>query len=205
MTDALGLIEVLTFSGSAVVLDLMVKAAGVRLVNVELNDLKGTLIRVAGDIAAVRAAIDTGQAAADQMKVAFTSDVFARPDPAGITFNLPKVRVNPLMNAADPLYPREEDAVMDAGRSALGFAETQGVTACYEACDAMLKAANVEYVGREKIGGGYVTVFVRGDVGAVTTAVEAGAAAARTVGGNFIASDVIARPHGELLRMLPEG
>ena len=94
---------------------------------------------------------------------------------------------------------------MDAGRSALGFVETQGVTACYEACDAMLKAANVEYVGREKIGGGYVTVIVRGDVGAVTTAVEAGAAAARTVGGNFIASHVIARPHGELLRMLPEG
>ncbi|NUQ00307.1 MAG: BMC domain-containing protein [Armatimonadetes bacterium] len=93
---------------------------------------------------------------------------------------------------------------MDDGRNALGFIETQGVTAAYEALDAMLKSANVEYVGREKIGGGYVAVIVRGDVGAVTTAIEAGAAAARKIGGNFIASHVIARPHGELLRMLPQ-
>ncbi len=204
MSDALGLIEVKTLAGSAVVADLMGKAAAVRLVNLELNDCSGLLIRVAGDTTAVTAAIAAGQAAAQQMGVFYAAEVFARPAPGSEPFTVPPAQLNWLLGSLDPTYPRDEETPMDDGRTALGFVETQGVTACYEACDAMLKAANVAYVGREKIGGGYVVVIVRGDVGAVTTAVEAGAAAAQQVGGNFIASHVIARPHPELLRMLPE-
>lgn len=205
MNHALGLIEVKSFSGTAVVADLMAKTSGVRLLNLEINDYYGALLRVAGETAAVECAIEAGRQAAEALHIQFAATVVARPAPGAESFIMPPARVNWLLGQPDPLYPDQpEEDPMLATRSALGFIETQGVTACYEACDAMLKAANVEYVGREKIGGGYVAVIVRGDVGAVKSAVEAGAAAARQIGGNFIASHVIARPHDELLRMLPK-
>ena len=72
-----------------------------------------------------------------------------------------------------------------------------------EASDVMLKAANVEIIGKEKIGGAYVTVMVRGDVAAVKAAVEAGAAAVEQVGGKLILAHVIPRPHDGLARLLP--
>jgi ethanolamine utilization protein EutM len=84
---------------------------------------------------------------------------------------------------------------------ALGMIETKGFTGAVEAADAMVKAANVVLVGREYIGGGYVTVFVRGDVGAVKAATDAGAAAARRVG-ELISVHVIPRPHRELEQVL---
>ena len=80
---------------------------------------------------------------------------------------------------------------------ALGMIETKGLTAQFEATDAMLKAANVELVGWEKIGSGYVSVVVRGEVAAVKAAVEAGATAATTIG-EVIAVHVIPRPHEDL-------
>ncbi|MCC7494971.1 MAG: BMC domain-containing protein [Fimbriimonadaceae bacterium] len=200
--SALGLLEVRTFTASIVVADLITKAAGVELLNLELNDLYGTLLRVTGETSAVQVAIAAGEAAATQLGAAFTGTVVPRPAADGRRFNQAPPVVSWLLGAPDPLYPRPEDDMADQGK-ALGFVETQGVTACYEALDAMLKAAAVEYVGREKIGGGYVAVIVRGPVSDVTTAVEAGAAAARQVGGNFIASHVIARPHPGVLRMMP--
>jgi microcompartment protein CcmL/EutN len=84
---------------------------------------------------------------------------------------------------------------------ALGMIETKGFVGAVEAADAMVKAANVLLVGREYIGAGYVTVFVRGDVGAVKAATDAGAAAARRVG-ELISVHVIPRPHSELDRVL---
>ena len=77
--------------------------------------------------------------------------------------------------------------------------ETKGLVAQFEATDAMTKAANVELIGWEKVGSGYVTVFVKGDVAAVKAAVEAGKEAAKRVG-NLVASHVIARPTPELLK-----
>ena len=82
--------------------------------------------------------------------------------------------------------------------------ETKGLIGSIEAADAMVKAANVILVGKEYIGAGYVTVFVRGDVGAVKAATDAGAAAARRVG-ELIAVHVIARPHSSLEDILPIG
>ena len=87
---------------------------------------------------------------------------------------------------------------------ALGLIETKGNVASIEAADAMVKAANVTLVGKEKIGGGYVTVMVRGDVGAVKAATDAGAAAAKRVG-ELISVHVIPRPHQELDKILPSG
>jgi ethanolamine utilization protein EutM len=83
---------------------------------------------------------------------------------------------------------------------ALGMIETKGLVAQFEATDAMLKAANVELVGWEKIGSGHVAVFVRGDVAAIKAAVEAGATAASAIG-EVVAVHVIPRPHEELAQL----
>ncbi|MEX1119157.1 MAG: BMC domain-containing protein [Terrimicrobiaceae bacterium] len=83
---------------------------------------------------------------------------------------------------------------------ALGMIETKGLTAQFEATDAMLKAANVELVGWEKIGSGNVAVFLKGDVAAVKAAVEAGATAASSLG-EVVAVHVIPRPHEDLVKL----
>jgi ethanolamine utilization protein EutM len=86
---------------------------------------------------------------------------------------------------------------------ALGMIETKGLVGAIEAADAMVKAANVTLVGKEFVGGGLVTVMVRGDVGAVKAATDAGAAAAQRVG-ELISVHVIPRPHGDVESILPE-
>jgi ethanolamine utilization protein EutM len=86
---------------------------------------------------------------------------------------------------------------------ALGMVETKGLIGSIEAADAMVKAANVVLVGKEYIGAGYVTVMVRGDVGAVKAATDAGAAAARRVG-ELVSVHVIPRPHSEVEKVLPK-
>jgi len=85
---------------------------------------------------------------------------------------------------------------------ALGMVETRGLIASIEAADAMVKSANVVLLGKEYIGAGYVTVMVRGDVGAVKAATDAGASAARRVG-ELISVHVIPSPHSEVERILP--
>ncbi|MBC3803884.1 ethanolamine utilization microcompartment protein EutM [Acetobacterium fimetarium] len=87
---------------------------------------------------------------------------------------------------------------------ALGMIETKGLVAAIEAADAMVKSANVSLMGYEKIGSGLVTVMVRGDVGAVKAAVDAGAAAADKVG-QVVSVHVIPRPHGDVEKILPQG
>ncbi len=88
--------------------------------------------------------------------------------------------------------------------NALGMVETRGLVGAIEAADAMVKAANVNLVGKEQVGGGLVTVMVRGDVGAVKAATDAGAAAAEKVG-ELISVHVIPRPHAEVDVILPKG
>ena len=85
---------------------------------------------------------------------------------------------------------------------ALGMVETRGLVAAIEAADAMVKAANVTLIGSEKIGSGLVSIMVRGDVGAVKAAVEAGGAAAGRLG-EVVATHVIPRPHNDVEKLLP--
>jgi ethanolamine utilization protein EutM len=89
-------------------------------------------------------------------------------------------------------------------KQALGMVETKGLVGAIEAADAMVKAANVVLVGKEMIGSGLVTVMVRGDVGAVKAAVDAGAAAAKRVG-ELVSVHVIPRPHQDVEKILPQG
>lgn len=92
---------------------------------------------------------------------------------------------------------------MTMAQQALGMIETKGLVASIEAADAMVKAANVTLVGKEQVGGGLVAVIVRGDVGAVKAATDAGAAAAQRIG-ELIAVHVIPRPHSEVEAILPD-
>ena len=86
--------------------------------------------------------------------------------------------------------------------NALGMIETKGLVGSIEAADAMVKAANVTLIGKEQIGSGLVTVMVRGDIGAVKAAVDAGAAAAARVG-ELVSQHVIPRPHNDVEKILP--
>ncbi|TDK60918.1 BMC domain-containing protein [Bacillus salipaludis] len=86
--------------------------------------------------------------------------------------------------------------------NALGMIETKGLIGAIEAADAMMKAANVSLLGKVQVGGGLVTVMVRGDVGAVKAATEAGAEAAQRVG-EFLSVHVIPRPHSDIEKILP--
>ena len=101
--------------------------------------------------------------------------------------------------AATPVVTeKKETFVMEA----LGMVETRGLVAAIEAADAMVKAANVVLIGSEKIGSGLVSIMVRGDVGAVKAAVEAGGAAASRLG-EVVATHVIPRPHNDVEKLLP--
>ena len=103
--------------------------------------------------------------------------------------------------AAAPVEEKKTE-VRKMAQEALGMVETRGLTAAIEAADAMVKAAEVVLIGTEKIGSGLVTVMVRGDVGAVKSAVEAGGANAAKLG-ELVATHVIPRPHTDVEKILP--
>jgi len=96
---------------------------------------------------------------------------------------------------------RSEKAM--AHEDAIGLIETLGLVGIIEAADVMCKAANVEIVGKESVGGGYVTVMVKGDVAAVKAAVEAGSGAVARMGGKLVVAHIIARPHTGVSALLP--
>ncbi len=98
---------------------------------------------------------------------------------------------------------QHKEIAMTIQMIALGMIETKGLVGAIEAADAMVKAANVKLIGKEYIGGGYVTVMVRGDVGAVKAATDAGAAAAQRVG-ELVSVHVIPRPHSDVEMILPK-
>jgi microcompartment protein CcmL/EutN len=204
---ALGLIECPFLSVTAMVSDSAAKAANVRLLGIETTGNERLLVKLQGDVGAVEAAVSAGAALAQRMGVEVVTEVIAQPaeemQPL-VTFQNAQ---NPLYGGRDQLlptdYPETAKQNMNEKHLALGILETQGLTAILEATDAMLKAANVTLVGKEKIGAAYVTVIVKGDVAAVTAAVEAGQRAVGNLG-KLVAAHVIARPHEELAALLPK-
>ena len=111
-------------------------------------------------------------------------------------------RVKQAASQAEQVQPTIQKEERRMSQEALGMVETRGLVASIEAADTMLKAANVVLVGTEKIGSGLVTVMVRGDVGAVKSAVESGAEAAGRLG-ELVATHVIPRPHTDVEKILP--
>jgi len=204
---ALGFAEIPSLSITAVIADQVVKEADVRLLGIETTGNERLMLRLEGEVAAVEAALDFVEKRATELGVAATVRCLGRPAAAlDPLIHFPNAS-NPLYGGRDQLlptdYPQPADKFMDPNQQALGIIETQGLTAILEASDVMLKTANVTLVGKEKIGAAYVTVIVRGDVAAVKAAVDAGSAAVGSLG-KLIAAHVIARPHGDLIALLPK-
>jgi len=207
--QALGLVEIKGWSPAMVALDAMTKAADVTLLQVELNDLYGACIKVAGLSSRVQAAVDAGRAAAEQMRVDVVADVIMAPDRAARAAYEAKPEFSPLIEQDVVHIPRtratQEQHVSEQAPFAIGMIETQGLTAVIEAIDTACKAGNVEILGREKLGGGYITVLIKGDVAAVKAAIEAGREKVESSGlGKLIAAHVIPRPSAQVLSLLPK-
>jgi carbon dioxide concentrating mechanism protein CcmO len=210
VTEALGILEVTGLTPALVALDRMDKTAGIRVVQAELNDWLGFVIKVSGSVSDVQAAIAAGVQVAEEMGGKPKSTVINRPDPKAWPGIESKQEFNPLMQQNIVINPSYEAVsklgdkeVADNPSFALGFIETQGFTAVFEAIDSACKAANVEVLGKEKLGGGYITVIVKGDVAAVKAAIDAGSAKVGALG-KLIAGHVIARPSAAVLSLLPK-
>jgi microcompartment protein CcmL/EutN len=207
LKQALGIIEVTSWTVSMAVLDRMEKAATIDLLQVELNDFYGTCMKVAGTPADVRAAVVAGKALAEAMHATCASTVINAPDERARPGYDAPAEFTPLMETNLVHFPQpknEETNMTEQAPFAIGLIETQGFTAVIEAIDTACKAANVEVIGREKLGGGYITVLIKGDVAAVNAAVQAGIAKVDGLG-KLIAGHVIPRPSQAVLSLLPKG
>ena len=192
---ALGFIETKGLVGNIDATDAMLKAADVEFIGSDTIGAGLTTVIVTGEVGAVKAATEAGEEAASRVGELFCVNVIARP-------HADLARIMPAKGPATGKsgLPAGEQVPLDA---ALGMIETKGLVASIEAADAMVKAANVTLIGRSQVGAGLVTVMVRGDVGAVKAATDAGAAAAKKVG-ELVSVHVIPRPHEEVEMILPK-
>ncbi len=205
---SLGFIEAPFLSITAMLAQEAANAADIRILGFEATGNENILIRIAGGVSQVRAALHAAESLAPELGVAAitTRDIPRPADGFDPMIHFPNA-TNPLYGGRDQLLPTDFPANPESNKhmkpQAIGILETQGLTAILEATDAMLKAANVKLVGKEKIGAAYVTVIVTGDVAAVTAAIDAGKSAAEPLG-KVIAAHIIARPHEELTALLPK-
>ena len=186
-----------------VVLDAMEKMAGVRVLQSELNDRPGVCLKLVGPLADVQAAAEAAEATAAAMHVDVISHVIPAPAPAGRAAYEAAADFNPLFEQATVQYPEKKMKNDSQAPFAVGLIETQGFTAVFEAIDTALKTAAVEVLAREKLGGGYITVLIKGDVAAVQAAIDAGKAKVGALG-KLIAAHVIASPSEGVLSLLPK-
>ena len=204
---ATALLEVYSLGAALVVLDRIEKAAAVRVLQAELNDNYGLLLKLTGDSDSLRIAVESARAITQEMKVALTAKVLDAPEAGTWRVIESPPEYQSLLEQEVVFIPQPRNLSMTEKSKvpdALGLLETQGFTAVTAATDAACKAANVRVIAKEKLGGGYVTVIFEGEVAAVTAAVEAGRAAAEAVG-KLVSAYVIARPSegvGQILTRL---
>ena len=207
MNGAVGFLETVGLTPALVAVDVMFKSAPVRIVQVEVNDLYGVCVKITGPVDAVSAAIEAGGQIVERMKGKPVTHVIA-----DLARDAERAVVSP--REYNPLIQQEvvfqsdtsekgNDKMSQENSYALGLIETQGFTAVFEAIDTACKTANVEVIGKEKLGGGYVTVVIKGELSAVTAAVEAGQNKIGALG-KLIAAHVIARPSQPVLGLLPK-
>lgn len=182
MTQAVGMVETTGLTGVIVSADAMAKAANVELLGWDKVGSGFVTVFCEGDVAAVKSSVDAGATSAAKIVEVNGVHVIPRPH-EGLSAIVPRV------GQADAVEVR-----------ALGMVETRGATAAIEAADAMEKAAEVEVVRTQEIGGGYITVLATGDVGSVQSAIAAGAEAAERVG-DVVARHVIPRPAPAAVRL----
>lgn len=199
------MLETTGFTPAMAALDVMEKTAGIKVFQAELNDFLGVIIKIFGPVADVHTAIDAGRRVAEQMRGDPVANVIDRPDDQARRAIASGSEFNPLIQqhvVHQPHAPGETMTNSSEAPFAIGFIETQGFTAVFEAIDTACKTAGVEVIGKEKLGGGYVTVMIKGDVAAVKAAIGAGAARVDGLG-KLIAAHVIARPSPAVLSLLP--
>ena len=187
--EALGLIETLGMVPAVEAADKMLKAANVELISYENIGSTLVTIMVKGDVAAVRASVEAGAVAAAAIGTLTAQNVMPRPIRA----------VGDIVSVHDI---DTEEILQTDKYEALGLIETFGIVFILEAADAMCKAANVELIGYENTASGYISVLVRGDVGACKAAVDAGVKAVKNMGTEVYSSIVIARPHQDLEKII---
>ncbi len=197
----LALLEVSNLTPSLLVADHAAKAAGVRIVAIESTDSPAQCIILEGEVDAVQAAGEAGEALAQRMGATSLLTILSGPTAEVVRLAHAKPVYSPLLEIYDARIPREDHMTTP---DAIGLLETQGLVAALHATDEMLKSASVTLVGKEKIGAAYVTIVVRGDVAAVQAAIAAGKQTVERLGGKLILADVIPRPHQELLALLPK-
>ena len=205
---ALGILETTGCTPAMVALDAMEKASYIRVVQAELNDFLGVCIKFRGGPEQVRIALEAGLTRATELHGQPVGFVFLRVDDQAWKAIHSPPEFNPLIQQDVVHQPNFEYSTdrKDDGMTppdALGFIETQGFTAVFAAIDAACKAANIEVVGKEKLGGGYVTVIIQGDVAAVRAAVESAVSHIEGLG-KLIASHVVTRPSEGVLSLLPK-
>lgn len=192
--QALGLVEVVGVSACMEAADVACKTADVELVGYELAKGAGyVMVKVRGSVAAVASAVDAAASAADQITQVVSKHVIPRP-----ADQLDPLVENKITVGWGTEAPEDETHGM-----ALGIVDTKGVVPLVEAADAMAKAASVTVIGQVRITSGHLSVLVRGDVGAVKAAIDAGTAAAKRVG-EVLACHVIPRPHPDIEKLLPK-
>ena len=184
-----------------VVLDAMEKRANVRVLQTELNDAPGICMKLYGAIADVEAAARAAEEAAKVMQTPAIVRVIQRPSEHSRAAYEAEPDFNPLIEQAS--VQRPENPMSDQANFAVGLIETQGFTGVFEAIDTALKAAAVEVLAREKLGGGYIAVVIKGDVASVRAAVEAGKAKVEGLG-RLVAAHVVPNPSKGVLSLLPK-
>ena len=208
--ETLGMLETTGLTPAVAALDAMEKAAGIRLLQAEVNDLLGICLKIQGSTDEVALALQAGHELAAKLGGNPVTASINRPDrDAWQVIDVPP-EYNPLIQQDVVWIPqfeaasqsKEESTVAKHSPDALGLIETQGFTAVFQAIDTACKAAQVEVVGKEKLGGGYVTVVIQGDVAAVRAAVDAGQQHVEALG-KLIAAHVISRPSENVLKLLP--
>lgn len=189
--EALGLIETLGMVPALNGADQMLKAANVELISYE--NIGSTLVTmfVKGDVAAVKASVEAGAAAAKEIGQLTAQNVMPRPIRA----------VGDIVSVHDIDAQSDLDPDTTVKPKALGAIETFGIVFVLEAADAMVKAADVELLGYENTASGYISVLVQGDVGAVKAAVEAGVRAVEEMEAEVYSSVVIPTPHPALAKV----
>jgi len=186
-----------------VVLDAMEKAANVQLLQTELNDSPGVCLKLRGPVADIQIAAQAAAQMGPMLETAVVAHVIPGPAAGSDGAYQAVPDFNPLIEQPSVRNPEN---LMNPSQShfAIGLIETQGFAAVFEAVDTALKTAAVEVLAREKLGGGYITVVIKGDVAAVRAAVDAAKSKVEGLG-RLIAAHVIASPSQGVLSLLPKG
>ena len=184
-----------------VVLDAMEKGASVRLLQTELNDSPGVCMKLHGSVGDLESAARAAEETAAGMEIPIIVHVIPGPSDLSPAAYEATPDFNPLIEQSSVNKP--QNIMSDQASFAVGLIETQGFTAVFEAIDTALKTANVEVLAREKLGGGYITVLIKGDVAAVRAAIDAGKAKVEGLG-RLVAAHVIPNPSKGVLGLLPK-